>query len=68
MASDGERLLTLSWCLGPDHVQPNEERAEESSDGKIQMRERLQGRGWMDACRVKEKIKVVTYFCIWIYN
>ena len=27
MASDGERLLTLSWCLGPDHVEPNEERS-----------------------------------------
>ena len=46
----------------------------ESSDREIQMRERerLQGhRGWMDARRdnrVEEKIKVVTYFFIWIYN
>jgi len=35
------------------------------------MRERLQGRGWMDARRdgrVEEKIKVLTYFFIWIYT
>jgi hypothetical protein len=43
---------------------------EESSDEQIQMRERGCRAAGMDALRVRveEKIKVITYFCIWIYN